>query len=276
MPDESAAALIDAKIIALPDWRGATLARLRALVQQALPDAVEEWKWNTPVWSAGGGIVCTGEVYKQVVKLTFPKGAALPDPAELFNSSLEGKVRRAIDFGEGAKPNTKALKALFQAAAAANGGPPANTAPKKTAKPKTPEPKLLVGGNPQVAKADGNAPVQAFIAAIPGWKQAMAQQVDALVDRAVPEVCKAVKWNSPFYGVPGQGWFLSFHCHTRYLKLAFFKGAALKPLPPEASKQPEVRYLHLHEHDTIDEALLLGWLRQASALPGWNPSKTSP
>ncbi|MBP6339446.1 MAG: DUF1801 domain-containing protein [Vitreoscilla sp.] len=115
-----AAALIDAKIAALPDWRGATLARLRALLLQALPNALEEWKWSTPVWTASGGIVCTGEVYKKVVKLTFPKGAALPDPAGLFNSSLEGNVRRAIDFAEGAAVNEAAFKALIQAAAAAN------------------------------------------------------------------------------------------------------------------------------------------------------------
>ncbi|MBK7617407.1 MAG: DUF1801 domain-containing protein [Burkholderiales bacterium] len=115
-----AAALIDAKIAALPDWRGATLARLRALLLQALPNALEEWKWSTPVWTASGGIVCTGEVYKKVVKLTFPKGAALPDPAGLFNSSLEGNVRRAIDFAEGAAVNEAAFKALIQAASAAN------------------------------------------------------------------------------------------------------------------------------------------------------------
>lgn len=124
---EPAAVLIAAKIAALPDWRGPMLARLRALVLQALPDAEEEWKWSTPVWSASGGIVCTGEVYKKVVKLTFPKGAALPDPDGLFNSSLEGKVRRAIDFAEGAPVNEAALLALFKAAAAANHSP----APKK-------------------------------------------------------------------------------------------------------------------------------------------------
>lgn len=124
---EPAAVLIAAKIAALPDWRGPMLARLRALVLQALPDAEEEWKWSTPVWSASGGIVCTGEVYKKVVKLTFPKGAALPDPDGLFNSSLEGKVRRAIDFAEDAPVNEAALLALFKAAAAANNSP----APKK-------------------------------------------------------------------------------------------------------------------------------------------------
>jgi hypothetical protein len=117
---EPAAVLIAAQIAGLADWRGGTLARLRALVLLALPDAVEEWKWSTPVWSASGGIICTGEVYKKVVKLTFPKGASLPDPAGLFNSSLEGKVRRAMDVAEGAQIDETALKALFQAAAAAN------------------------------------------------------------------------------------------------------------------------------------------------------------
>jgi hypothetical protein len=115
-----ASALIDAKIASLGDWRGATLARLRALIKAADPGMVEEWKWNTPVWSHDG-IVCTGEVYKQAVKMTFAKGASLPDPAGLFNSSLDGKVRRAIDVHEGDKIDEKALKALIRAAAELNG-----------------------------------------------------------------------------------------------------------------------------------------------------------
>jgi hypothetical protein len=130
-------------------------------------------------------------------------------------------------------------------------------------------PKLLSGGNPQIAKGDGDAPVQAFIAAAPGWKQAAAARIDALVGQAVPGVKKAVKWNSPFYGVDGAGWFLSFHLTNRYIKIAFFKGAALSPQPPEASKQPEVRYVHLHEGETLDEAQFTDWVKQAAALPGW-------
>lgn len=116
-----AGALIDSRIAELADWRGALLARLRALVHAAVPGVVEEWKWNTPVWSSHG-ILCTGETYKKAVKLTFPKGASLPDPRGLFNSSLEGKVRRAIDFAEGAAVDEAALKALLRAAAAANRG----------------------------------------------------------------------------------------------------------------------------------------------------------
>jgi hypothetical protein len=140
------------------------------------------------------------------------------------------------------------------------------TAP-KTAKPA--EPKLLSGGNPQIAKGDGDAPVQAYIAAMPGWKSEVGRRLDALIVRTVPGVRKAVKWNSPFYGVEGQGWFLGLHCFTRYIKLAFFRGASLSPLPPGESKDKNVRYLDIYEDRPFDEALLAAWIRQAAALPGW-------
>jgi len=135
----------------------------------------------------------------------------------------------------------------------------------------TAKPALLAGGNPQIAKAYGDTPVQAYIAAMPGWKRDLGRRLDALVVRTVPGVRKAVKWNSPFYGVEGRGWFLSFHCFTRYVKLAFFRGASLRPLPPGESKQHEVRYLDVHEDDPIDEELLSRWIRQAAKLPGWAP-----
>jgi hypothetical protein len=137
-------------------------------------------------------------------------------------------------------------------------------APKAAAK----KPKLLSGDNPQIAKGDGDAPVQAYIAAIPGWKQDVARRVDALITRAIPRVRKAVKWNSPFYGVEEKTWCLSFHCFARYVKVAFFKGAALKPLPPGTSTQKGVRYLDIHEDDTFDEAQFIAWVKQASKLPG--------
>ena len=130
------------------------------------------------------------------------------------------------------------------------------------------QPVLLAGGNPQIAKGYGDAPVQAYIAAMPGWKNALGQRLDALVVRAVPDVQKAVKWNSPFYGVEGQGWFLSFHCMTRYVKVAFFRGAALQPLPPGTSKQKDVRYLDIHEGKPFDEEQFVDWVQQASRLPG--------
>jgi hypothetical protein len=131
------------------------------------------------------------------------------------------------------------------------------------------KPALLSGGNPQIAKGEGDAPVQAYIAAMPGWKRDVGRQIDALIERTVPGVCKAVKWNSPFYGVEGQGWFLSFHVFTRYVKVTFFRGASLDPVPPGESKQKEVRYLDIHEDDELDEKLLASWIRQASEMPGW-------
>lgn len=128
---------------------------------------------------------------------------------------------------------------------------------------------LLSGGNPQIAKGDGDAPVQAYIAAIPGWKRDVGKRLDALIVRSVPNVRKAVKWNSPFYGIEGQGWFLSFHVFARYIKVAFFKGASLHPLPPGESRQKQVRYLDIHEDDKLDEKQLASWLKQAAAIPGW-------
>jgi len=130
---------------------------------------------------------------------------------------------------------------------------------------------LLAGGNPQIAKADGDAPVQAYIAAMPGWKSEVGRRLDALIERSVPGVRKAVKWNSPLYGVDGRSWFLGIHCLTRYVKIAFFKGSALDPLPPGPSKQADVRYLHIHEKEPIDEDQLASWSRQAADQPGWVP-----
>jgi hypothetical protein len=134
---------------------------------------------------------------------------------------------------------------------------------------KVSKPTLLAGGNPQIAKADGDAPVQAYIAAMPGWKQDVGRRLDELIVRTVPDVRKAVKWNSPFYGLEGQGWFLNFHCFTKYVKVAFFRGASLRPLPPGESRDKDVRYLDIHENDQFDEALLADWVQQASRLPGW-------
>jgi hypothetical protein len=137
---------------------------------------------------------------------------------------------------------------------------------RKSAKPA--KPKLLSGGNPQIAKAYGNAPVKAYIAAMPGWKSKVGRRLDALITRAVPSVHKAVKWNSPFYGIEGEGWFLSYHVFAKYVKVAFFRGASLDPVPPGQSKQKEVRYLDIHEDDKLDEARFTAWVKQASKLPG--------
>ena len=256
---EPASQLIDQRIRDLGGWRGDTLARVRALVRDADPEVTEEWKWNNPVWSRHG-IVCTGEAYKQVVKLTFPRGASLTDPAGLFNSSLDGNTRRAIDIREGETLDAAAFQALIRAAVAHNAPSP------KAEKPV----KLLSGGNPQIAKADGDTPVQAYIAAMPGWTSDLGKRLDALIERAVPGVRKAVKWNSPFYGVEGRGWFLSFHVFTRYVKVTFFAGASLQPVPPGGTaKSKEARWIDVYEADGLDEGQMKKWVAQAAALPGW-------
>jgi hypothetical protein len=281
---ESPSKLIDARIKELPDWRGEVLSRIRRLVKQAVPEVVEEWKWRgVPVWSHDG-MICTGETYKNAVKLTFAKGASLEDPAGLFNASLEGNVRRAIDLHEGDKIDERAFKSLVRAAAALN----ASSSPRKpsTAKPKagagtgerstattrkgpsgSAKPALLAGGNPQIAKADGDAPVQAYIKAMPGWKRDVGRRIDALIVRNVPNVRKAVKWNSPFYGIEGKGWFVSFHTFTNYVKVGFFQGTSLRPVPP-GGKGKDARWINVQQDD-LDEAQLARWVKQAAALPGW-------
>ena len=138
------------------------------------------------------------------------------------------------------------------------------SAPRESARPR-----LLSGGNPQIAKAEGDAPVQAYIAAMPGWKKEVGRRLDALITRAVPGARKAVKWNSPFYGIEGRGWFLSFHTFTKYVKVTFFRGTSLSPLPPGESRQKDVRYLDIREDDRVDEAQLAAWVKQASRFPGW-------
>jgi len=283
-----ASELIEQRIQELGDWRGPMLGRMRSLILEADPEMTEEWKWmGTPVWSHGGN-VCTGETYKQVVKLTFARGASLDDPHRLFNSSLEGNTRRAIDIREGEALDAEAFKALIKAAVAEN----LHTSPEKTKSvPKTAAKSklevketqstnekngksitLLSGGNPQIAKADGDAPVQAYIAAMPGWKSDIGRRVDALITKAVPSVSKAVKWNSPFYGIDGQGWFLSFHVFTRYVKVTFFNGAALKPAPSGCTERSnDARWIDIHEGDELNEAQMENWVKQAAELPGWTP-----
>jgi len=275
------------------DWRTETLDEVRRLIEQADPEIVEERKWikpsnpaGVPTWSREG-IVCTGETYKQVVKLTFARGASLEDPKRLFNSSLEGNTRRAIDIREGEKLDAKAFKSLIRAAVAENlrlkAPQPKNSLKNgsksgkivgsmKTATDRNGKKVVLLsGGNPQIAKSDGDAPVQAYIAAMPGWKSDLGQRIDLLIESAVPQVRKAVKWNSPFYGVEGQGWFASFHVFTRYVKLTFFRGAQLQPMPPGSGKDKDARWIDLYEDDPLDEAQFTSWVKQAAAIPGWIP-----
>ena len=280
---ESASELIDARINELPDWRGEVLSRIRRLIKVADREVVEEWKWRgVPVWSHDG-IICTGETYKHVVKLTFAKGASLDDPAGLFNASLEGNTRRAIDIHEGDRIDERAFKPLVRAAVALNassrrapgkarasaGKGERSTASKRKGSAPAGEPALLAGGNPQIAKGDGNAPVQDYVEAMPGWKRDVGRCLDALIERNVPGVRKAVKWNSPFYGKEGQGWFASFHTYTSYVKVTFFQGTSLRPVPPGGKS--DARWVDVREDD-LDEAQMAKWVKQAAALPGWATS----
>jgi hypothetical protein len=164
------------------------------------------------------------------------------------------------------KKSAKVAKKAAAKRVAAKAAKPRKTAPKSQFR-KAAKPVLLSGGNPQIAKAYGDAPVQAYIAAMPGWKREVGRRLDALIARTVRGVRKAVKWNSPFYGVEDQVWFLSFHCFTRYVKVTFFRGASLRPLPPGEFKHKEVRYLDIYE-DQLDEAQFAAWVKQASQLPG--------
>jgi len=165
---------------------------------------------------------------------------------------------------------TRSAKVAKKAAAkqvAAKAAKPRKTARKSHSR-KIAKPALLPGGNPQIGKADGDAPVQAYIAAMPGWKSDVGRRLDALIVRTVPGVRKAVKWNSPLYGVEGLGWFLGVHCFTSYVKVAFFRGTSLHPVPPGESKSKDTRYLDIHEDDQLDEAQLAAWVKQAGQLPG--------
>lgn len=145
--------------------------------------------------------------------------------------------------------------------------------PNKPAKPSAENaPRLLSGGNPQIPKGDGDGPVQAYIAAMPGWKRDVGARLDSLISEAVPGVRKAVRWNSPFYGSAEGGWFVSFHCFTKYIKVTFFDGASLRPVPPVDSKRGEVRYWHIFETDKLDGVQFVDWVKQASELPGWDGS----
>jgi hypothetical protein len=169
----------------------------------------------------------------------------------------------------------KAPKKITKKTTTAKASNPRKTTSKPTTKSsarKPTKPKLLSGGNPQIAKGDGDAPVQTYIAAMPGWKQNIGHRLDTLITHTVSDVQKAVKWNTPFYGLkePEEkpAWFLAFHCTTNYIKIAFFRGTSLRPIPPTESKQKEVRYFHIHEDDELDETQFIRWIKQASKLPG--------
>lgn len=271
---------IERKIADHPDWRGKCLADIRRFIREADPDMREDCRWRgAPTWSHDG-LVCVANIYKDTVKVVFARGAKLSDPRGLFNSELAGNAWRGITLSRGNRLNVSAFKKLVRSAVELNrGGKGAKSRPASTkaastkaartsaARQAAGKPVLLAGGNPQIAKADGDAPVQAYLAALPGWKRDVGQRLDALIARAVPGVAKAVRWNSPFSGVPGLGWFLGMHAFTNYLKVTFFRGASLQPPPPGGTGEA-ARWIDVREDD-LDEAQMTAWIRQAAALPGW-------
>lgn len=182
-----------------------------------------------------------------------PDAAEEDQPPEAAIKAAVRKSKRAVTQDQPAIPGTNQSVTERQSEGSASVTKPV---------------KLLSGGNPQIAKAYGDAPVQAYIEAMPGWKSELGRRLDILITKSVPNVYKAVKWNTPFYGIEGDGWFVGFHCLTKYIKVAFFRGTSLNPVPPSTSKQKEVRYLDIYEHDELDEVQFSSWVKQASQLPG--------
>ena len=261
----SASERIDARIAELDDWRGERLTEFRKLIHEAEPDVFEEWKGKgTPVWEFNG-ILLVGDGFKDKVKLTFQHGAMLRDQHNVFNAGFDGNQRRAIDHFEDDEIDARAFKALIREAISYNTRQ--RLSKKGRAANKTPV--LLSGGNPQMPKSDGDAPVQAYIAAIPRWKQDVGRRLDELITREVPEVRKAMRWNSPFYGVEGKGWFASFHIFSHYIKVTFLNGASLSPEPPGSGKDPDSRWIDIYEGE-LDEDQMAEWVRQSAELPGWD------
>jgi hypothetical protein len=260
---KSASRLIDQRIRDLGDWRGSALSRMRTLIMKAVPAMTEEWKGNCPAWSCDG-VVCVGETHAKVVRLSFARGADVPDRTGLFNGSLEGTTRRTIDLREGEMIDAGAFERLIKVAVVVNGA--AALLPRST-KNKTRPLKLIPGDNPHVAKGDGDVPVQAYIAAMPSWKREVGSRLDALIARVVPGVTKAVRWNSAVYGIEGQDWFLGMHVFMHYVKVNFFRGNSLRPMPPGCTaKSKDARWIDIRE-GALDEQQIEQWVKQAAALP---------
>jgi hypothetical protein len=266
---ESPSKLIDARIEALGDWRGKTLSRARALIKQADPEVVEEWKWGVPVWSHDG-LICTGETYKSAVKLTFAKGASLKDPSGLFNSSLGGNTRRAIDLHEGDKIDAGAFRTLIRAAVILNW-----SGVKATSKPRKP-------GTANKAAADGHAAIEDWIKRWTSKKgsaggadeemRRIVQRVDDLVRRTIPGLHYAIKWRNPFYGLPEQGWIIAVAPYTSHVTVTFFGGADFDPPPPHDPGTPTVeraRYVRLKTLAEAQGPMMRKWIERAGRVPGW-------
>ena len=255
-PEKSnASRKIDEKIADLGNWRGERLSEIRRIIREVEPGVVEEWKWmGSPTWSRGG-VFAVANAHKGKVKLTFAHGAALSDPRKLFNATLGGNTWRAIDFREGDRIDDAALRELVREAVAYS--------TTQSAKPV-----VLSGGNPQIAKGDGDTPMQAYIAAMPEWKSDLGRRLDVLIELNAPDVRKAVRWNSPFYGMEGEEWFVSDHVFAKCVRVTFFNGVSLSPVPPGSGKDKDARRIDIYE-DALDVEQMASWIRQAAALPGW-------
>ena len=264
--DLSASERIDARLAELDDWRGVRLAEFRQLIHEAEPDVAEEWKWRgSPVWEYNG-ILLVGDAFKNKVKLTFHSGAMLRDAGKVFNAGFDGNKWRTIDSFEGDEIDKTGFKKLVREAVSYN-------TKQRLAKSKgglvDGKPVLLSGGNPQIPKSEGDGPVQAYIAAIPRWKSDLARRLDEIIVANVPDVRKAMRWNSPFYGVESRGWFVSYHVFSRYVKVTFLNGASLVPVPSGGGKDPDARWVDVYEGE-LNEEQMTEWVRQSAGLPGWD------
>lgn len=265
-PSPAASEAVAAYIDAAAEPARTRIRTLRSLIRKEAPDAVERIAYGLPTWHRGENLLHLGAFARHIGVYPGPAAIeAFADELKSFSTS-RGAIQLPHDRDLPVDLVRRIVRwRLEQVTDKRKPGPKAK--PRASgAKPV----RLLSGGNPQIAKAEGDAPVQAYIAAMPGWKRDIGKRLDALIVRNVPNVRKAVKWNSPFYGIDGQGWFLSFHAFTRYVKVTFFRGTSLRPVPPGASKHRDVRYVDLHEDD-LDEAQMAKWVRQAAALPGWIP-----
>src|SRR5262249_39674515 len=233
--------------IACRHWRGGMAERLSPV-----------WIWRSCAES--------GRAIDRMEDLAGPSRATVKVSGRVHAEQPGVQSHRTPGVNSMVRKSRKSLRVATKATRA-NGAKRRKTAPKSPSR-KVVKPTLLSGGNPQIAKGYGDAPVKAYIAALPGWKREIGRRLDAIIAGAVLDVHRAVKWNSPFYGIEGQGWFLGIHSFTKYIKVAFFRGASLRPVPPGKSKQKEVRYLDIREDDQLDEAQFAHWVQQASQLPG--------
>jgi hypothetical protein len=240
------------------------LRRLCAVVRKAAPQAILRMAYGLPTWHQGENLIHLGAFVRHLG--VYPGPAAIRTFAKELTPyhTSKGAIQLPHDLDLPLDLVRRMVRWRLEQVAAGAKAKPKVKPTRKAAKPV----KLLSGGNPQIAKGEGDGPVQSYIAAMPGWKQAVGKRLDALIVRRVPQVRKAVKWNSPFYGIDGQGWFLSFHVFTRYVKVTFFKGSSLRPLPPGAGKHKEVRYVDIHEDD-FPEAQMATWVQKAARIPGW-------